>query len=51
MIAKISIRSGSNEGYEFFKTCKAFFKEDILDFINELPSELMRLLSQLKDLV
>ena len=45
------MRSGSNEGYEFFKACKTFFKEDILDFINELPSELMRLLSQLKDLV
>lgn len=51
MIVKISMRSGNNEGYEFFKACKTFFKEDIIDFINELPIQLMKLLSQLKDLV
>jgi len=37
MIVKISMRSGNNEAYEFFKACKTFFKEDIIDFINELP--------------
>lgn len=51
LVAKISTKTGDNENYQFFKICQESFKEEIVDFINDVPFELVRLLSQLKDLV